>query len=135
MVTLHLLEYLAQNGFGTLDTDLFFGKVPLDKTGVAIFPRGGETAYGRGRSLQRFDLYSRGVTDIQSAYKLEQIRLFFSDTYDELCDLPTITGVSNIVYKKARITEIDNIETIGLDDSDRLIFRLGAQVIYEKFSG
>jgi hypothetical protein len=133
MVTLHILEYLKDNSFGTaLDTDLFFEKLPLDKNGVGIFSRGGEAAYGRRRAVQRFDLYSRGSSDLLGYDKLDKIRTFFSDNYDELCELPTITGVSNRVYKKARITAIDNIENIGNDESDRVIFRLAAQIIYEK---
>lgn len=133
MVTLHILEYLRENGFGTeIDTDLFFEKLPIDKTGVAIFSRGGERTYGRRRAAQRFDLYCRGSSDLTGADELEKIATFFSDNYDELCTLPTIPGVSNRNYAKARITTIDNIENLGLDTNDRVIFRLGAEIIYEK---
>jgi hypothetical protein len=133
MVTLHLLEYLKDNGFGTaIDTDLFFEKLPLGKNGVAIFSRGGERTYGRRRAGQRFDLYCRGSSDLLGADKLEKIATFLSDNYDELCELPTIPGVSNRRYAKARITTIDNIENLGLDENDRVIFRLGAEIIYEK---
>jgi hypothetical protein len=133
MITLHLLEYLKDNGYGSsIDTDLFFEKLPLDKTGIAIFSRGGEATYGRRRCVQRFDLYSRGDSDLTGYDTLDKIRTFFSDNYDELCELPTITGVSNRVYKNARITAIDNIENLGLDETDRVIYRLGAEIIYEK---
>lgn len=132
MITLHILQYLEDNGFGTIDTSLFFEKQPLDKNGVAIFSRGGERAYGRRRAIQRFDLYSRGNSDLTGADKLDKIATFFQDTYDETCELPAVPNVSNRQYKKARITEIDNVENIGLDETDRVIFRLGAQVIYEK---
>lgn len=133
MITLHILEYLKDNGFGTaIDTDLFFEKLPLDKQGVAIFSRGGEATYGRRRAVQRFDLYSRGSSDLTGYHKLDEIRTFFSDNYDNLCELPTVPGVSNRVYQKARITAIDNIENLGLDDGDRVIYRLGAEIIYEK---
>lgn len=135
MVSLHLLEYLKDNGFGTaLDTDLFFEKLPLKKNGVAIFSRGGEATYGRRRCVQRFDLYSRGSSDLTGYDKLDKIRNFFSDNYDNLCELPTITGVSDRVYNKARITAIDNIENLGFDENDRVIYRLGAEIIYEKES-
>jgi hypothetical protein len=132
MITLHLLQYLEDNGFGTLDESLFFEKLPLDKTGVAIFSRGGEATYGRRRSVQRFDLYSRGVDDLIGYNILDNIRTFFSDNYDELCTLPTVPGISNRLYTKARITTMDNIENLGLDENDRVIFRLGASIIYEK---
>lgn len=131
MITLHLLQYLADNGFGTLDTDLFFEKLPLNKTGVAIFSRGGEATYGRRTATQRFDLYCRGTSDLTGSDKLDKIRTFFSDNYDSLCTLPTIPNVSNREYKNARITP-DNIENLGLDENDRVIYRLGASIIYVK---
>lgn len=133
MITLHILQYLKENGFGTaIDTDLFFEKLPLDKTGVAIYSRGGERTYGRRRAVQNFDLYSRGTNDLTGADKLDKIALFFSDNYDQLCELPMIPSVSNRQYAKARITAIDNVENIGIDENDRVIYRLGASIIYEK---
>jgi hypothetical protein len=133
MITLHLLEYLKDNGFGTsIDTDLFFEKLPLDKTGIAIFSRGGEAEFGRTRCTQRFDLYSRGSSDLTGYDKLDKIRTFFSDSYDELCTLPTIAGVSNRIYKNARITTIDNIENLGLDENDRVVYRLASTITYIK---
>lgn len=133
MISLHLLQYLKDNGFGTaIDTDLFFEKLPLGKTGVAIFSRGGEATYGRRSCVQRFDLYSRGSSDLTGYDKLDKIRTFFSDNYDELCTLPTVPGISNRTYGNARITAIDNIENLGLDENDRVVYRLGAEVIYKK---
>lgn len=133
MVTLHLLQYLKENGFGTeINDDLFFEKLPLGKVGVAIYSRGGEATYGRSRLTQNFDLYCRGVSDLSGADTLEKIRIFFTDNYDNLCELPIVPDVSNRVYKKARITAIGNVENVSLDANDRIIFRLTAQIIYEK---
>jgi len=132
MVTLHILKYLDDNGFGSMSSSLFFEKLPLGKSGVAIFSRGGEANYGRARCVQRFDLYSRGSSDLTGYDKLDKIRGFFADSYGETCTLPTISGVSTREYKNARIIAIDNIENIGLDDNDRVIYRLGAEIIYEK---
>lgn len=133
MITLHLLEYLKDNGFGTaIDTDLFFEVLPLGENGVAIFSRGGEATYGRRRCVQRFDLYCRGSSNLNGYDKLDKIRTFFSDNYDNLCELPVVPGISNRVYEKARITAIDNVENLGLDENDRVIYRLGAEIIYEK---
>lgn len=135
MVTLHLLQYLKENGFGTaLDTDLFFEKLPLGKTGIAIFSRGGERTYGRRTAVQRFDLYCRGASDLSGYDKLDKIGNFFSDNYDQLCTLPAVPNLSNRQYIRARITVMDNIENLGLDENDRVIYRLGAQVIYQKLN-
>lgn len=133
MITLHLLEYLKDNGFGTaIDTDLFFEKMPVGKNGVAIFSRGGEGNYGRAKCIQRFDLYCRGTSDLTGYDKLDKIRTFFAASYDSLCELPPVDGVSDRQYSKARITVMDNIENLGLDENDRVLFRLGASIIYDK---
>lgn len=133
MVTLHILEYLKDNGFGTkIDKDLFFELLPLGKTGIAIYSRGGERTYGRRRAVQNFDLYSRGTNNLTGYDTLEKIATFLSDNYDNLCDLPIVPNISNRVYKKARITTIDNIENLGIDENDRVVYRLGASIIYEK---
>jgi len=133
MITLHILQYLKDNNFGTaIDTDLFFEKLPLGKTGIAIFSRGGESKHGRRWSRQRFDLYSRGSSDYTGYDTLEKIKTFLSDNYDTLCDLPVVPSVSNRQYKKARFITIDNIENIGLDENDSVVYRLSAEVIYEK---
>lgn len=132
MVTLHMLAYLEDNGFGAVDVTLFFEKLPLGKNGLAIFSRGGERSYGRKRAVQNFDIYSRGSSDLLGYDKLEKVAEFFASNYDDLCQLPTIENVSNRVYKNARITTIDNIENLGIDENDRVIYRLGAQIIYEK---
>lgn len=133
MITLHILQYLKDNSFGTaIDTDLFFEKLPLGKTGVAIFSRGGEGNYGRRTAIQRFDLYCRGSNDLTGMDKLDKIRTFFADSYDDLCTLPVVPAKSNRIYDKARITVIDNVENLGLDENDRVIYRLGAEIIYQK---
>ena len=132
MITLHILQYLHENGFGTIDEDLFFEKLPLGKSGVAIFSRGGGQSSGRASASQTFDLYSRGSSDMTGMDKLEKIRQLFAQSYGELCELPIVPDVSNRVYKNCRFVPIDNIENLGLDDEDRVIYRLGAQIIYQK---
>lgn len=133
MITLHLLQYLKENGFGTaINTDLFFELLPLGKTGIAIYSRGGESTWGHRLCTQRFDLYSRGVDNLLGYDKLEKIKTFFSDNYDSLCTLPIVPGVSNRTYKNARILSIDNIENLGIDENDRVVYRLGASITYEK---
>lgn len=130
MVTLHILQLLADNGFGAIsgaNRTLFYEKLPLDKKGVAIFSRG--TPLSRGsRDAQSFDLYSRGESDLLGADKLEKIKEWFDNNFT-LCDLP-LTAKSNKLYKNATIEVISNVENLGLDENDRVIFRLAAVVNY-----
>lgn len=132
MITLHILKYLEDNGFGVIDESLFFEKLPLDKVGIGILSRGGEMVAGRSSFRKRFDLYSRGSDDFTGMNSLELIREFFADGYDELCTLPTISGISLRQYNKCRIVNVGDIENIGINDEDRVIYRLSAEIIYQK---
>lgn len=133
MINLHLLEYLKDNNFGTaIDTDLFLELLPVGKTGIAIYSRGGESRTQNRVSSYQFDLYSRGSSNTTGYDKLEKIKTFFQDNYDTLCRLPIVTGVSNRIYKKCRFINIGNIENLGIDENDRVVYRLSAELIYEK---
>lgn len=132
MISYHLLEHLRLQGFGTaIDTDLFWEKLPLDKTGVAIFSVGGARPYGRRHMSQTFDLECRGESDLLGMHTLEKIAEHFADDF-VLCDLPTIAGVSNRQYKQCRIMDMTNIQNLGLDANDRVIFKITARIIYQK---
>jgi hypothetical protein len=132
MITLHVLQYLADNGFGTIDTDLFFEKLPLAQKGIAIFSRGGTQAFGRRTAAQTFDLYFRGTSDVAGSETAEAVKLFLADSYGQTCDLPEVPAVSDRQYKKVRFVLIGNIENIGMDENGRVMYRLAAQVIYSK---
>ena len=131
MITLHILQLLADNGFGTMNQDLFWEKLPLDKNGVAIMSRGGVITGARSRNTLAFDLYCRGKNDLLSADRLERIRKLLIDEYP-VCDLPTVSGKSNKQYKNVRFVLISNVENLGLDETDRLLWRLSCEVIYNK---
>lgn len=132
MITLHILQFLSDNNFGTLNEDLFLEKLPLKKKGIAIFSRGGEANYGRRSCRKSFDLYSRGINDIDGYAKLDEIKVFLSDSYDSICSLPTVPNLSKINYIKARFIVIGDIENIGEDENDNIIYRLSCEIIYEK---
>lgn len=131
MITLHILQLLEDNSLGTIGTDLFWEDMPLDKNGVAIYSRGGTLFRGRNKAIQAFDLYSRGTSAPQAADRLEKIWEYFVDNY-VVCDLPIVENVSEKLYRKARFTPIANVENLGKDETDRLLFRLSMEVVYIK---
>ena len=89
------------------------------------------TTLQRGlRDSQEFDLYSRGANNLLGAHQLEKIKDYFDNTY-QVCELPP-TAKSNKVYKEAVIIMTSNIENIGLDEMDRVLFRIAARIIYNK---
>lgn len=132
MITLHILQLLEDNGFGTIDATvdgLYWEKLPLNGIGVAIFSRG--TTIGRGlREIQAFDLYARGSSDLKGADTLEKIKEYIDDNY-VTCTLP-ITPKSIKEYTRVTLEITGSVENLGLDEQDRLIFRISGEAIYDK---
>lgn len=139
MITLHILKLLEDNGYGTIaltgnetaDDLLWFEKLPVGKEGVFIMSRG--TSLSRGqRATQSFDLYARGSNDIDGMQRLEDILNFFAEECYPVCDLPTVPSYSDNQYTNTVIVPTSNIENVGLDDTDRVIYTVSAQVTYQK---
>lgn len=135
MITLHLLEYLRLQGFGTgIDNDLFFEKMPLGKIGLAIYSVGGPVASGRSTASQQFEITARGDSDLDGAERLENVISHFSHHFD-MCTLPVVGRediASNRIYTKCRIVDIGNILNVGWDANDRVIYKFTARIIYSK---
>lgn len=136
MITLHILQLLADNDFGTMQQDLFWEKFPLTvgsnsdgANGVSIMSRGGVIT-SRSQARQAFDLYCRAKNDLRAADRLERIRHFLLS--NNPCELPAVEGKSVKTYKSVRFTVVSNVENLGLDETDRLLFRLSCEVIYIK---
>lgn len=136
MITLHLSQYLADNGFGrvaltgseTGNDLIYFEKLPLGKTGLFIMSN--PTSLTRGqRTSQSFDIYARGRNDLEGGQKLGDILQFFLETY-HTCDLPTVPGYSDKQYKDCVITPSSNISNLGVDATDRVIYSVSATIIY-----
>ena len=132
MVTLHLLEYLRQHGFGTaIDEDLHFEALPLGKNGVAIYSIGGERPYGARGKSQLFELEARGESNLLGMHTLEKIAEHFAGQLS-LGELPVVPLLSNKKYTNCRILDMSNIQNIGKDANDRVIFKITARIIYKK---
>lgn len=128
MITLHLLQQLEADGFGTIDQSLFWDKLPMQTEGVYIVDRG--SPYVRGTRLtQAFDLYSRGSNDLIGADNLEKILEWMLDNY-VTCDLPLVPEFSNKEYKNCMILPTSNVENVGQDETDRLVWRVSGQISY-----
>lgn len=137
MITLRILKLLEQEGHGTVyitgtaPTDgLYFEKMPQGKTGVAIYSRGAEMGHGM-RYRQAFDLYSRGKNDVEGYQILEAIQSTLEDQYTA-CNLPVMAGIDTVDYQNVSITLVSNIENVGQDENDRVLYSITAQVSYSK---
>ena len=131
MILLHLLKFLEDEGHGTIDTDLFYNKMPLNTNGVTIFERGGTVTHRNTGAVQSFDLYSRHQFDTHAAHALEAIMETFQETWPT-CTLPEVPQYSTKTYENTTINPITNVENLGLDEEGRNVFRLSGEVIYRK---
>jgi len=135
MVTLHILQLLEDNGFGTIDTDLFYEDAPLDNSGV---PKQGVWIVTRGSEVNRlnvgnqnFDIYSRYTNKLTGAVKLENILTFLKEAYDDVCTLPTVAPYSLTEYYDVIIEPTSGVENAGTDEQDKVVRVISGNVKYK----
>lgn len=139
MVTLSILKYLQDEGFGTIDLDgsiktngLYLEKLTQDKkSGIAIYSRGFPLSRG-SRKAMVCDLYARGTDDVWGPNKLQKIQQMFIERYDTTCDLEALPPITTQAYRNVIINPVGNIENAGLDANDRVIYTMSIQVIYNE---
>lgn len=141
MITLHiaqdiketLLPILTSKGITSVNVydeeDPLFGN---EKYHITLFSNGGTRAEGRATSTQNFDIEVRGVNHAVSKDITERLGQYMQDTYTGLCILPTVPTVSNRVYSKCRILNISNITNLGKDSEGKTVFRISAEITYQK---
>lgn len=136
MITLHLAKLLADNGFGTLDQDIFWEDMPVDTKGN---PKDGIWIVARGASVTRFkveqqsfDIYSRNKDKLAGSQKLEDILEFLQDAYDTVCDLPTVPPYSLTQYTEVQITPTSGIENVGTDEQDKVVRVISGEIKCKK---
>jgi hypothetical protein len=139
MIALHVLQLLQDNGFGTIDSTLWYNELPLGEqydasnNDIAIIETGGQESR-KGLSRMDVELWGRGVNGqwpVMSK-KLADIIKFFKCNCN--CKLPT-TVVSCCEdehdYGLVRINPVSNVESLGVDSERNAIYRIRLQLIYK----
>lgn len=130
MISLQLLKYLENNGFGTIDKDLLWEKETLDKTGLFIVSTSEQVPRG-SRRVQRFTLYSRGTNDVTGYKKLEKARNFLSSAESyETCTLPAVPPIVNDPAENVTIMPMSTINNIGRDENGRIVWSCDGYIYY-----
>lgn len=133
MITLSLLKLLENEGFGTIDTDLFYQKLTLDKKGLYITDIGNPSER-HSRDLQGYELLSRGSNDVDGYQKLKEIRKFLVANYQNICELPSVslpTGATE-TYTNIELSKPSTITNVGLDDNNRIIYSMTGTILYKE---
>lgn len=137
MITLSLLKYLENQGFGVLavkgnekGASLFWEKLSLDKQGVFITTVGDSIERGSRRST-RFTLYCRGKNDAEGYSRLNAIVEHLSSlkTYGEVCNLPEVEGFSR-GFDNVTIMPMDTVSSVGQDENGRMIWSSNGKIYY-----
>ena len=129
MITLSLLQYLADNDFGEIDVDLFWQKLSLNKKGVFIVDIGQPQSRGQRRT-QRFELYSRGKNDVDGYEKLQAIIEFLNGSFGT-CNLPKAEVYSGSKsFDNVTIMPMSTPTNIGEDTNGRIIWSASGELIY-----
>lgn len=136
MINLHVLKLLEEEGYGTIDTDLFFEEVPLDSTGkpkqgLWIVPRASQVT-PRNVRVQQFDIYSRYTNKLTGSKKLEDILDYFEQNSAKPCVLPEVPPYSATNYTNIRIIPLSSIENVGTDENGKIVRVIAAEIRYNK---
>lgn len=127
MITLSLLQYLQDNGLGEIDVNLFWEKLALKRKGIYIRSLGRPQVRGQ-RTVQMYELYSRGTDDVQGYEQLKAVADFLNDAYLE-CRLPAVQGYTDTAYDNVTIMPVSTITNAG-EDADGLIWSCSGSIIY-----
>lgn len=131
MITLSFLKLLENEGFGTIDEDLFFQKLTLDKKGIYISDIGDPVAKG-ARDTQSYELYARGANDVDGYKLLTEIRRFLIQEYSNICELPAVPPITTDVYANVELSRPSTITNVGLDDQNRIIYSMAGTIIFKE---
>lgn len=125
MVSLSLLKYLEDNGFGKIDENLFWEKMGLED-GLYITDLGGSQDRGRRPSMT-YSIYSRAKNDVKAYDQLVEVTRFLKSSYG-VCDLPAVPPVVEYGYKNVTIMPPSPITSAGQDTNGRVIYSITGQV-------
>lgn len=131
MITLSLLKFIENNGLGTIDQDLFWQKLTLDKVGIYIADIG-QTKERGGRNVVQFELYSRGNNDVDGYKRLQAVLDLLNNNY-VACALPSVQNGSKTItegFSNVTIMPPSSISNYGLDSQGRIIYSATGTLYY-----
>lgn len=136
MITLSILKQLENEGFGTIDTDLFFEEASLDskgnpKNGTWIVTRGSQVSRVN-TEIQSFDIYTRYANKLTGHQKLESILEWLKEAYSDVCTLPACPPYTTQTYTNVRIFPTSSIESVGFDENNKLVRVISFEVYFNK---
>jgi hypothetical protein len=135
MISLHVAGWLEQEGFGILDTDIFWEDMPVDNSGK---PKDGIWVVTRASSDDRFtntqqiDIYTRYKNKLTGAQVLESILTRIKEAYGDVCTLPSVEPYSYNQYYDVIMTPVSSIDNVGTDEQGKVVRSISMEIKYKK---
>jgi hypothetical protein len=136
MITLHLAKWLEEEGFGTLDTDIFWEEAALDAKGK---PKEGIWVVSRSPAvdrlnvgIQNFDIYARYANKVTTANKLKSILNRIQEAYGDVCTLPLVPPYSDAVYTDVVIEPTSGVDNVGSDEQNKIVKAISGIIHYKE---
>ena len=131
MITLSFAKLLEDEGFGTIDVDIMYQKLTLDKKGIYIADVG-ESVGRHSRDSQGYEILSRGASDVDGYKRLQEIRKYLISNYQDICELPAVPPISTESYTNVHLTKPSSITNVGLDAQNRVIYSITGSILYKE---
>lgn len=128
MVTLSILKFLENNGFGKIDQNLFWEKMGLDKVGLYITDLGGSTSR-TSRPSTTFQIFSRGRNDVEGYQTLQKVAELLNSSFS-VCTLPAAPPVTDYGYSNVSFSPVSTIANDGVDMNGRVIYSITGTVYH-----
>lgn len=127
-ITLSLLQFLQDAGFGVIDESLFWEKIGVGKNGVYIADLGAAQMRG-GRNSTMYQLFSRGDSDLAAMGQLQIILDFLRANYAR-CSLPPVPPYTSEGFNNVTIMPPSTITNDGADEDGHIIYSATGQIYY-----
>lgn len=141
MIAHSLLQQLQDDGWGTVNTTLQLGTLPINATtgkatnGIALSLRGLPVWYANVE-VQGLDFYVRNTNYITALQKAQELLEYIQTSYGDICTLPPLQGFGAVLasgsYKNVTITPVSSVSEIGVDDNGGMTYQVSAEIRYEK---
>lgn len=127
-ITLSLLKFLEDAGFGTIDESLFWEKLGVGKNGIYITDLGASQERGV-RPNTAFELYSRADSDAKAFGQLLEVLEYLTDNYS-VCKLPAVPPFTKEGFSNVTIMPTSTISNAGVDEDGHIIYSATGQIYY-----
>lgn len=135
MISLHIAKWLDDEGFGTLENNIFWETMPVtsagdDAAGLWVVTRG-SAIDKRNFQRQSVDIYHRSSNKL-AGQVLEDILEKLWETIGEVCTLPAVPPYSDTIYTNVRFNPTSSVENAGVDSQGWVVRVISVDVAFNK---